>query len=319
MAHWHEEYRRRYARLKEAGKPFFPHTVFKDVVAACVVLGLLLVLAYGVGAPLEELADPTDTTYNPRPEWYFLFLFQALKLFPGRFEAVAAILVPGLAILGLLLLPFLDRGPARHPLDRPVWILLGLAAMSGIAWLTWEGTRSPLVNPVVARNPLVLDGQRLYRDLKCAYCHMIGGKGGMVGPELDRLAGTKAEEWLTAHFRDPQTLSPGSVMPKLGLLEEEIRALSAYLVSLAPEPFTEEAPKLFATHCAVCHTIRGGAAGGDLGPALPVVGVARTKSYFKTYIGNPSAIHSTSTMPGFQGELTDTQIEDLARYLASLR
>jgi sulfur oxidation c-type cytochrome SoxX len=318
MAGWHEEYRRRYARLKEAGKAFFPSTVFKDVVAAFAVLCLLLVLAYRFGAPLEELADPTDTSYNPRPEWYFLFLFQALKLFPGHLEAVAAVLVPGLAVLGLFLLPFLDRGPARHPRARPGWVLLGLAAMGAIAWLTWEGARSPLVNPVVARDPLVLEGQRLYRDLKCAYCHMIGGKGGMVGPELDRLDGTKTEEWLIAHFRNPQTMSAGSVMPKLGLLEEELRALSAYLVSLAPEPFTEEAPKLFATHCAACHTIRGGPAGGDLGPELPVAGAARAKPYFKTYIEDPSAVNPDSTMPGFRGELTDTQVEDLARYLASL-
>ncbi len=64
--------------------------------------------------------------------------------------------------------------------------------------------------------------------------------------------------------------------------------------------------------------MRGGAAGGDVGPELPVRGVARTKSYFKTYIGNPSAVNPDSAMPGFQGELTDTQVEDLARYLASL-
>ena len=136
MADWHEEYRRRYARLKETGKPFFPHTVFKDVVTACAALFLLLVLARSLGAPLEELADPTDTTYNPRPEWYFLFLFQTLKLFPGRLEAIAAVLVPGLAVLALFLVPFLDRGPARHPLDRPVWAVLGFATLGGIAYLT---------------------------------------------------------------------------------------------------------------------------------------------------------------------------------------
>ena len=127
MEDWHEEYRRRYTRLKEAGKPFFPYTVFKDVVAVFLTLILLGALAWYVGSPLEELADPTDTTYNPRPEWYFLFLFQALKFVPGRLEAIAAVVLPAAAVLFLLLIPLLDRGPARHPLARPLWTGGGLA------------------------------------------------------------------------------------------------------------------------------------------------------------------------------------------------
>ncbi len=317
MSDWHEEYRQRYARLKETGKPFFPYTVFKDVVVAFVILCVLLVLAYRIGAPLEGLADPTDTAYNPRPEWYFLFLFQALKFFPGRLEAVAAVLLPAITILGWLLVPLLDRGPARHPLDRPVWVALCLVALSGMAWLTWLGARSPLVSPIVKQDPLVLAGQRLYRDLRCAYCHMISGKGGMVGPELDKVAGTKTEQWLVDHFHDPQAVNPGSVMPKFGLLDDEIRALVVYMQSLAPEPFTEEAPKLFANRCAACHRI--GQEGGAVGPDLSLIGIVRSKAYLRAYIQNPSLANPDASMPSFAGQLTETQLEDLARYLASLR
>ena len=60
--------------------------------------------------PLEQLADPTDTSYIPRPEWYFLFLFQTLKLFKGPLEVVGSVVLPGLAVLALILVPFIDRG-----------------------------------------------------------------------------------------------------------------------------------------------------------------------------------------------------------------
>ena len=70
--------------------------------------------------PLEQLADPTDTTYIPRPEWYFLFLFQTLKLFKGPLEVVGAVVLPGLAVLALILVPFIDRSAdgAGHAADR---------------------------------------------------------------------------------------------------------------------------------------------------------------------------------------------------------
>src|SRR4029077_5706544 len=88
LSDWHQKYKERYARLKSAGKSFFPYAIFKDTLVAFLILGVVLALAHFWGAKLEDLADPTDTTYNPRPEWYFLFLFQALKFFPGKWEAV---------------------------------------------------------------------------------------------------------------------------------------------------------------------------------------------------------------------------------------
>ncbi|UPT75436.1 MAG: hypothetical protein M0D55_07045 [Elusimicrobiota bacterium] len=117
--------------------------MFKDVCVALAVLAVLYALAYYRPPELEALADPTDTRYNPRPEWYFLFLFQALKFFPGHLEAVAAIILPGLGVLLLAAVPLLDRGPKRHPFDRPIWTALGLASIAGFAALTWAGMASP--------------------------------------------------------------------------------------------------------------------------------------------------------------------------------
>jgi len=315
---WRQDYKRRYAELKARGRSFFPYAVFKDTCVALLILVSLAALAHFSGARLEDLADPTDTTYNPRPEWYFLFLFQALKLFPGRLESVAAVVLPSLAVLMLVLLPFLDRGPERHPLDRLGWTGLGLAAMAGISFLTWAGYRSPMTNPIVEKNPVAMAGQRLYQELKCTYCHSINGKGGTIGPDLAKVVGAKSDEWLTRHFRDPQAVSPGSVMPKLNLLDDEIQELVVYLKTLGREgAFTPDAPKLFAANCSACHRID--KVGGDVGPDLSLIGSARDSSYIKRYITDPTLLNPNATMPGFKGQLTAVQIEDLARFLASHR
>jgi quinol-cytochrome oxidoreductase complex cytochrome b subunit len=83
-----QKYLEEYKKDKEKGVPFFPDIVFKDVVMALVVFLVLVALAVFIGAPLEERANPSDSSYTPRPEWYFLFLFQLLKYFPGKLEVI---------------------------------------------------------------------------------------------------------------------------------------------------------------------------------------------------------------------------------------
>src|SRR5216684_584131 len=90
---------------------FFPKQVFKDTVGVFVAFMVLFILALVAKIPLEKLADPTDTAYVPRPEWYFLFLFQLLKFFKGPMEVIGSTVLPGLAVLFLFLIPFIDRGP----------------------------------------------------------------------------------------------------------------------------------------------------------------------------------------------------------------
>ena len=316
MADWHKDYEEQYKKAKAEGKSFFPYIVFKDVLVAFLILGALAFLAWKYGAGLEPLADPTDTTYNPRPEWYFLFLFQALKAFPGNLEAVAAIFLPGVGVGYLVLLPFLDRGSKRHPFDRPLVTGIGVVALLGVASLTIAGLRSPLINPVVERDPLVVQGERLYRDMNCEYCHTIHGKGGSVGPALDRVVGGASEEWLMRHFRDPRAVTPGSTMPQLNLFDDEIRELTAYMKSIGTEPYTKDATHVFADNCAVCHMIKG--EGGEVGPDLSAIGSARDKAFLKMYIADPTKVNPKSTMPAYAGQLTDVQIEDVARYLSSL-
>ncbi len=313
---WKERVQKRYKELKDQGKSFFPYIIFKDTVAVVVVLGLIVALAMHWPATLEEVADPTDTTYNPRPEWYFLFLFQALKFFPGSLEPIGAIVLPTLVILFLILLPFIDRGPKRHPFDRPILTILGVLACGFWLTLTIVGARSPLLNPVVNKDPNVVEGKQLYEGLKCAYCHSINGHGGTLAPDLSMVGARRDHDWLVAHFINPKQATPGSAMPKLNLLPTEVDHLTAYLATLGGHgPFSVKAPALFTENCATCHRLDG--AGGDVGPDLSAVRTYRDKNYIVDYVGTPTAFNKSASMPSFKDSLSAAQIEDLARYLMS--
>src|SRR5579859_2629394 len=115
-------------------KKFFPEQAFRDTVAVFVAFAILFTMAVVVRVPLEQLADPTDTTYIPRPEWYFLFLFQTLKLFNGPLEIVGSVVLPGLAVLALILIPFIDRSQMVKVTRRTVAI-----SCVALAALTWTG------------------------------------------------------------------------------------------------------------------------------------------------------------------------------------
>jgi mono/diheme cytochrome c family protein len=119
-----------------------------------------------IGAPLEARANPADTSYTPRPEWYFLFLFQLLKYFPGKLEVVGVVLIPALAILLLFLLPVLDRNTKRHFRDRPV--VTGVTLLAGIAIvaLTVLSVRESLPSRLNRR-----PGRHAVYSQNCAACH----------------------------------------------------------------------------------------------------------------------------------------------------
>src|ERR687889_1926097 len=111
-----EEYLREYAMFKAKGKPFFPYAVAKDSVMACIVLLVIILMSIILGAELGPKADPTTTTYVPRPEWYFFFLFELLRVVkPAVLTPLATIGIPTICIILLIALPFIDRSPERRP------------------------------------------------------------------------------------------------------------------------------------------------------------------------------------------------------------
>lgn len=126
-------------RLMNKYVPFFPFWVTKDAVLGVALLALLIYLSYTHRAPLEFPADPTSSNYTPRPEWYFLFLFQMLKYFPGPWEVVATVVIPLLVVGGLILLPFIDRSEERRPCRKPVTTTIGILGILGFIALTLLG------------------------------------------------------------------------------------------------------------------------------------------------------------------------------------
>src|SRR5439155_14599164 len=107
---------------------------------ACIVLIVIIAMAILFGAELGPKADPTTTTYSPRPEWYFFFLFELLRVVkPPALVFLATMGIPTVCLVLLLLLPFYDRGPERHPLRRPIAMTAAVATVFAMGYLTILG------------------------------------------------------------------------------------------------------------------------------------------------------------------------------------
>ena len=138
-----EEYLRDYSVLKAQGKPFFPYAVAKDGAMACVVMAVIITMSLVLGAELGPKANPTTTTYVPRPEWYFFFLFEVLRVIkPPSLAPLATIGVPTIGMILLFLLPFYDRGPERRPERRPIATATFIVVFLAMALLTYEGANA---------------------------------------------------------------------------------------------------------------------------------------------------------------------------------
>jgi len=135
-----EQYLREYHVMKGRGKPFFPYAVLKDGLMACIVMAVIIFMALLFGAEIGPKADPTSTTYTPRPEWYFFFLFELLRVVkPPALVFIATVGIPTICMVLLILLPFIDRNPERNPLRRPIATLAGITTIAAMAYLTIEG------------------------------------------------------------------------------------------------------------------------------------------------------------------------------------
>jgi menaquinol-cytochrome c reductase cytochrome b/c subunit len=178
-----QHYKERYNSEKEQGVKFFPDIVYKDMIAAFGVFIVLVGLAVFIGVSADPPADPNDSTYIPRPEWYFLWLFQLLKYFPGQIEWVGTTVFPAFAVLALLLLPFYDRSPFRYWRKRKFAIVVGgLATLSLIAFTLLAVVTTPPNEEFEAVSSItqkIISGQDLY-GLHCVECHGSEGEGGEI-------------------------------------------------------------------------------------------------------------------------------------------
>jgi menaquinol-cytochrome c reductase cytochrome b/c subunit len=228
-----EQYLREYQILKQQGKPFFPYAVLKDSVMAVITLVVIIVMALFLGAELGPKADPTTTTYTPRPEWYFFFLFELLRVIkPPELVFLATIGIPTICLILLLLLPFFDRGPERHPFRRPVATLAGITTIGAMAYLTILGATAGSPTEIELDSPAEFEqGKQAVASSGCLACHKIGENGGDLGPDL-----TEVGERLPRQAIERTLINPTAPMPSYAELSqaepEKFDALVDYLASL---------------------------------------------------------------------------------------
>jgi menaquinol-cytochrome c reductase cytochrome b/c subunit len=182
-----EQYLRDYALLKAKGKPFFPYAVAKDSIMACFVMLTIILMSLIFGAELGPKADPTTTTYVPRPEWYFFFLFELLRIIkPPVLVPVATIGVPTVCMVLLFALPFIDRGPERRIERRPIALTFGIFVIAAMAYLTYLGANAGSPNSIDMKvAPQFEAGKLVVAQSGCLACHKIGENGNDgPGPHL---------------------------------------------------------------------------------------------------------------------------------------
>jgi menaquinol-cytochrome c reductase cytochrome b/c subunit len=217
-----EQYLRDYSVLKSQGKPFFPYAVAKDAVMACVVMAVIITMSLVLGAELFSKANPTTTTYVPRPEWYFFFLFEVLRVIkPPSLAPLATIGVPTIGMILLFLLPFYDRGPERRPERRPIATTTLVVVAAAMAYLTYEGANTgspttiemPTPAHVVQAGGSTLSefeaGKKVVAQSGCLACHKLGDNGNAgPGPNLTNIASRLPRQAIARTLVNPTAPMP---------------------------------------------------------------------------------------------------------------
>jgi menaquinol-cytochrome c reductase cytochrome b/c subunit len=192
-----KQYLENYHQAKQKGVKFWPDVLYKDALVMLLVFILLVGLAIFVGVAQEPRADPSDSSYIPRPEWYFLFLFQLLKYFPGAVEWVGTAIIPGIAVLALLLLPFYDLNPRRHWRFRPIAVSVMTVIVAGMVFLTILAAATPPPQPESAVANSITEQISLGSDLysvNCVECHGADGEGGEIKGERAGRQGAQSNQ-----------------------------------------------------------------------------------------------------------------------------
>jgi ubiquinol-cytochrome c reductase cytochrome b subunit len=252
---WHVYLARRHSKA--------PVQWAKDTIAIFGWFAVLMGLATFARVPLGHMADPTDSSYVARPEWYFLFLFQVLRWFDGPLRVLRAVILPALAIVALLLVPFVDRGRMRTIRRR--WGATGLAALAAIFW-------GALTVRAIATTPesheidmsLVESWQQIsagnlasigfFRKAQCGSCHVPGNSG--AGPDITLAPSSRPASWLEEHIQSsskpPEELT-GDQVKMLAAFTTQRSAQAVEAWQNAPQNAVEGALIYQDNDCGSCH------------------------------------------------------------------
>jgi menaquinol-cytochrome c reductase cytochrome b/c subunit len=215
-----EQYLREYSLLKNEGKPFFPYAVAKDSIMTLIVMIMIMLLSLLFGAELGPKVNPTTTTYVPRPDWYFFFLFEVLRVMKNvpKLTPMATIGVPTICMILLFLLPLYDRSPERLITKRPIALATGLAVIAAMAFLTWSGASTGSPNQVTLAPPAGLTpaqvatfraGEIVAGESGCEGCHTIGENGNNgPGPPLTNIGSILRPAAIASTLENPTAPMP---------------------------------------------------------------------------------------------------------------
>jgi ubiquinol-cytochrome c reductase cytochrome b subunit len=300
-----------------APQPFFPGQAARDLVVASAFGIVLAVLAWKGAPALEPQADPTSSDYVPRPEWYFLGLFQLLKYFPGRLEIIGALVVPGLVLTFMALLPWIDRGRSREWRSRRAILGVFVAGVAGVLTLTTLGAldRPPETSGgwnvrEVAGMTLIGTGER------CSKCHKADGVAAPIEPGHV----SRPQDWLTSHVADPEMIAAGLREPPAGNDRDTAAILAALarLRSSPPPPLDEPTRQVMTIvnrSCLGCHLI--GGVGGKQGPDLSNVGQKYDVASIERRLIKPTDVKPDAEMPAFGSKLKPEEIKAIAAWLGA--
>ena len=262
-----EQRRAEFARYKEdvkkRGKPFYPYAMFEDTIMSLVVVAVIIGLAVVwkwtswsphhdgthaglLGPEFTPRADPGTTSFVPRPDWYFYFLFYLLRVFKWP-ETVflGTVGVPTIALILLIGVPFFDTSQERRLSRRPVAIVASILVVLSMGVLTWKGATASeaLASEVILQvpswikaeklPPAAQPGAKLFAVAGCTACHTYLGSGGsqLGAPDLTSI-GTRhlGIDFQIRHLKCPSCVNPGSPMPKFASLgEKTLHQLAVFL------------------------------------------------------------------------------------------
>jgi ubiquinol-cytochrome c reductase cytochrome b subunit len=244
---------------------FYPKQVLIDMAFVLVVMGVLGMLAHFVPVTLGLEANPENTQYLPRPEWFYLPMFQWLKYWEGWRTVIGVFIIPAILVNLVFALPFMDRGLERRPWRRPIPVSGVLIVLMGSVWLGMtsrlEDSRNPIVaaqlaqqaqeeevyfyaafqpysgvSPSAAAASPALDataaqGKGIFDSHGCTGCHGESG-GGARGPALTHIASQYPPAQLAALLKAPTAGMKAAGMVALTLNAAEMNGLVSYLASL---------------------------------------------------------------------------------------
>ena len=251
--------------VKERGKPFYPFAMFHDTVMSlfvvCLIVAMTVVWKFTAdeasdpegasssgwfGRLYDEKADPGTTSFTPRPDWYFYFLFYLLRIFKWPDSVILGTVgVPTIALVLLLAFPFLDVRRERRPLRRPVAMVAAIVTVISMGTLSYLGatakepggdlevTKEWAETQGFADNEAAVTGATIFAKVGCQNCHTYLGSGAtnLGAPDLSEIGSTsnRGVEGFAQYVADPSRFG-NTVMPKYGgYSDENLRAIGTFL------------------------------------------------------------------------------------------